>query len=71
MIAIHKVTLGDDTIFNMPTLELIETVKNGRIDDEVIRLRELYGDELEMVKSDMDTVVCLVYDDVKWYVSKV
>lgn len=71
MIAIHKETLGDDTMFNMPTLELIETVKYGRIDDEVIRLRQLYGDELEMIKSDMDTVVCMVYDDVKWYVSKV
>lgn len=71
MIVIHKETIGDETIFNMPTVELIESVRNGRIDDEVDRLRELYGIENEMVKSRNNDDVCLVYDDVKWYVSKV
>lgn len=71
MIVIHKETIGDDTIFNMPTVELIESVQYGRIDDEVDRLRELYGIENEMVKSRNNDDVCLVYDDVKWYVSKV
>ena len=71
MIVIHKETIGDETIFNMPTIELIESVQYGRIDDEVDRLRELYGDENEMIKSRNNDDVCLVYDDVKWYVSKV
>lgn len=71
MIVIHKETIGDETIFNMPTIELIESVKYGRIDDEVDRLRALYGNENEMIKSRNSDDVCLVYDDVKWYVSKV
>lgn len=71
MIVIHKETIGDDTIFNMPTIELIESVQYGRIADEVIRLRELYGLEREMIKSRNNDDVCLVYVDVKWYVSKV
>lgn len=71
MIVIHKETIGDGTIFNMDTIELIETIKHGSLEDEIERLRDLYGLENEMVKTEMDTVVCLVYDRCKWYVMKV
>lgn len=70
MIVIHKETIGDGTIFNMNELTLIEVLKYGRISDEVEKLRGLYGVENEMIKSKTGDDVCLVYDDVKWYVSK-
>lgn len=70
MIVIHKETIGDGTLFNMNEIALMEVLKYGRIDDEVERLRELYGLELELIKSRTNDDVCMVYDDVKWYVSK-
>lgn len=72
MIVIYKETMPDNNIpLDMPTMELIETIKNGRIQDELDRIRNEYGDEIELIKGKYSDDVCIVYADVKWYVMKV
>lgn len=70
MIVIYKETLGNGTIVDMNTIELIETSRYGKIMDEVDRLRNEYGMERELIKGKHSEDVCLVYDKWKWYVMK-
>ena len=71
MIVIYKETIGDGTLANMNMMELDRTIKYGKIVDEVDRIREEYGMERELINGRQSDDVCLVYDDVKWYVMKV
>ncbi|QGM28961.1 hypothetical protein GI482_00370 [Bacillus sp. N3536] len=43
MIAIYKETIGDGTLFDMDTIELIMTINNGRINEELERIRNENG----------------------------
>ena len=70
MIVIYKETIGDGTLADMNGMELDRMIKYGKIMDEVDRIREEYGDERELINGRQSDDVCLVYDDVKWYVMK-
>lgn len=59
--------MGDGTLFNMDTIELIMTIKNGRINEEVERIRNENGKEKELKRSHTNSDICLVYDDMKWH----
>jgi len=70
MIVVHRETIGNGAIFDMNVLELVCIVEFGRIDNEVERIRNEYGEERELIKSRNNDDVCLVYDKWKYYVCK-